>query len=101
MSIMPEYRAWITIPGLPIEPDEASFALASALDRDHGDLGPILGGSSEAVQVVLSTEAADPATAAGELHAAVVDSLRVAGLAHLYPSAIELELVDAHTSVAA
>jgi hypothetical protein len=98
---MPEYRAWITIPGLPIEPDHASLALHRALDRDHGELGPILGGDADGVQVVLSTNATDPAAAAGKLHAAVLHSLRVAGLEHLYPSAIELELADEHTSVAA
>jgi hypothetical protein len=98
---MPEYRAWITIPGLPIEPDDASIALHRVLDRDHGELGPILGGDAGGVKVVLSTTAPDPATAAGDLHAAVVDSLRVAGLEHLYPSEIELELVDEQTPVAA
>ncbi|HEX7300962.1 MAG TPA: hypothetical protein VF257_18340 [Solirubrobacteraceae bacterium] len=98
---MPEYRAWITIPGLPIEPDDASLALHRTLDRDHGELGPILGGDARGVQVVLSTTASDPAAAAGELHAAVVDSLRIAGLEHLYPSAIELEVVDEHTSAVA
>jgi hypothetical protein len=101
MSVMPEYRAWITIPGLPIEPDDASMTLHRVLDREHGDLGPILGGDAQGVKVVVSTAAPDPVTAAGELHAAVIDSLRIAGLKHLYPSAIELELVDEHAPVAA
>jgi hypothetical protein len=101
MRVMPEYRAWITIPGLPIDPDDASIELHRILDRDHGELGPILGGDAEGVQVVLSVNASDPAAAAGELHAAVVDSLRSAGLEHLYPSAIELEVVDEHAPVAA
>jgi hypothetical protein len=45
--------------------------------------------------------ASDPASTAGELHAAVVDSLRVAGLEQLYPSKVELELVDEQAPVVA
>jgi hypothetical protein len=98
---MPEYRAWITIPGLPIEPDDASIALHRVLDRDHSEFGPILGGDADGVQVILSMNAPDPASAVGEFHAAVVDSLRATGLDHLHPSKIELELLDDQAPVAA
>jgi hypothetical protein len=99
---MPEYRAWITIPGLAVDASDESqwMPLLDALRRDHDELGPILGGDAH-VQVVVATDAPDEASAAGELHAAVVDSLRAAGLEHLYPSALELQLVDADERAAA
>ena len=44
--------------------------------------------------VVLAIDAADEAAAAGAMSAAVVDSLHVSGLGHLYPAAVEVEPAD-------
>jgi hypothetical protein len=100
---MPEYRARVTIPGLPLTADDQHDALMDALVRDAGELGPVMTWTDDqsATIVILATDAPDEATAAGELLAAVIDSLRSAGLEHLYPTAVELEAVDDREPAAA
>jgi hypothetical protein len=77
-----------------VESDEAN-ALLSALEAEHGKLGPVLSGESPAsVDVILLADDADESQAAREMYDAVVDGLRAAGLGHLYPTAVEIESAD-------
>lgn len=88
------YRGYVTIPGLPAaEHDDRHDRLIDVLEREHPELGPILGGTAEGVQVVLSTDALGPAKAAGEFVSAVADALHDAALGDLYPGAVEVEPV--------
>jgi hypothetical protein len=93
---VPEYRARVTIPGLPLTADDQHNALMDVLVHDAGELGPVMTWTDDwsGTIVILATDAPDEATAAGEMLAAVVDSLRCAALEHLYPTALEMERVD-------
>lgn len=85
-----EYRAWITIPHLAVESGGAE-CLHDALQKHSGDLGPVLSGLSDGLQVVLAINSDHEADAARAMYDAVTDSLRAAGLADRYPTAIDLE----------
>lgn len=90
-----EYRATVTVQRPhPISPEEYSAVLA-ALERGHGELGPVGGGGSrDTVVFVLSTDHHDlPAHAAGEMIDAVIDALGNARLADAWPVKVELEAV--------
>jgi 2C-methyl-D-erythritol 2,4-cyclodiphosphate synthase len=88
---MPEFRAIITVAGLPVE-DEARWGrLATVLDRDHAEFGPVLSWDGGNLQVVLATEAPKAAQAAAELRSVVSNALAVAGLADVSATAVEVE----------
>lgn len=94
MSLM-EYRATIIVQSpQPISMDEYESVLA-ALERWHGDLGPVGGGGSHDTAVyVLSTDRWPMrGMAVKEMMEALLDALRYAGLADAWPSDIELEEV--------
>lgn len=87
-----EFRAWVTVPGITADSDTAGRLLDSLTDH-HGDLGPVLAGTAQGVQVVLATEVGDEAEAARALYSATADALRRIGLADCYPTAVEIEHV--------
>ena len=93
MTEMTEIRARITVPDLPCDDDEQWEPLAEALERDHGEYGPILAWERDDLVAVLSMAATDRAHAAQVLVGVVTDSLHQAGLGDRYPTAIELEEV--------
>jgi hypothetical protein len=90
-----EYRGWVTVASVDIESDEAE-RLLTVLQDHHGELGPVLSGARDGLQVIvaIAVDGEDEAMAAAELYAAVADGLRRADLGDRYPTAIELEPVD-------
>ena len=91
---MPEFRAHITVAGLPIRDTARWEPFRDALEREHANLGPILSWRTGVLVVALAADCDDQAEAAAVMIAAVTDSLRAAGLGALYPAVIELEPVD-------
>jgi hypothetical protein len=90
-----EFRGWIRVPGVHIESEEAE-RLLSTLERESGELGPVLSGASGgAVDVVLAVDSADEATAARRLFSATADAVTRAGLAGRYPTSVTIEPVEA------
>lgn len=87
-----EYRAWVTVPGITADSDPAEHLL-DALSHRYGELGPVLSGTTDGLQVVMATDAIDEHDAARELYAATSDALRAAGLSDHYPITIEVEIV--------
>jgi hypothetical protein len=51
-----EYRGWVPVAGLDVETDAAE-RLLTVLEQWHGDLGPVLGGTREGLEVVVDTNA--------------------------------------------
>lgn len=91
-----EFRSWITVPGLPHSAEQDHERLFEVLRRDFGKLGPVMSWAGEgwtATEIVLATDADDESMAAAEMVGAVASSLQGAGLGHLYPATIEIELV--------
>jgi hypothetical protein len=91
-----EYRATITVHRpRPISRDEYTAVLA-ALERSHGELGPVGGGGERDTAVfVMSSDRYDlPAPAAGEMIDAVVDALEDVGMADAWPVNLDLEVVE-------
>lgn len=88
-----EFRSWIRVPGLDIESDVAADLLDS-LTELHGDLGPVLGGAENGVEVVLATDKDEPVEAAEEMYIAVSECLQAIGQPSLFPTHVEIELVD-------
>ena len=54
MTEMTEIRARITVPDLPCDDEERWEPLADALERDHGEYGPILAWERDDLVAVLS-----------------------------------------------
>lgn len=102
MSTM-EYRAWLTIPGLPFSDEADHERLHRILDRDHGSYGPVMTWTDDgtATQIVLATDAADEAAAADELTSVVAQALHTADLGGLYPARVEIVPVTDGTVLAA
>jgi len=90
MTEMTEIRARITVPDLPCDDEQQWEPFADALERDHGDFGPILAWERDDLVTVLSMDATDRAHAAKVLVGVVTDSLQQAGLGDRYRTAIEL-----------
>ena len=93
MTEMTEIRARITVPDLPCDDEQQWEPFADALERDHGDFGPILAWERDDLVAVLSMDATDRAHGALVLVGAMIDPLHQAGLGDRYPTAIELEEV--------
>jgi hypothetical protein len=87
-----EFRASIHIPDLDIESDAAGDLL-TALERLHGDLGPVLDGGGKSLHVVLATDRPTVADAAAEMFAATVDGLSACGLGDRCPDRVAIEPV--------
>lgn len=92
-----ELRAWITVPGLPFDRDDAWVPVIKHLEQ-RNDYGAVIGWTDEGAQFVLSTDADDPAHAADILTHAVTDALRATGHGDLYPAGVEIEPADVATS---
>ncbi|MGH2923630.1 MAG: hypothetical protein ACRDKH_06335 [Solirubrobacterales bacterium] len=94
-----DYRAWITVPGIDIESDDAGFLL-DVLDERFGSFGPVLSGVRNGVEVVLSTGGANGEDRARALMlGAVTDALLFGGFAE-HPSGIRLERISGDVAVA-
>jgi hypothetical protein len=90
-----QHRAWITINDFPSAEDEAAWTpFTEALEHAASAYGPVLAWEGTNVgQVVMSADIDDRALFARECFDRVTLALQSAGLADLYPSAIELEPV--------
>ena len=86
-----EYRAFVTVPGLPFSQDAKWEPFIEALESVHGDLGPVLSWERGEATVMLATDAAEGAEAASTVVRAVADGLLAAGLGGHYPSNVALE----------
>jgi hypothetical protein len=97
-----EYRIFVEIPGVPLA-DEASWErLIGWLERNHGDLGPVISwDDSTTARITVATDAEDAAAAAEIASGAVSRALHATDLGALYPRAIEIEPVQAKEPVAA
>ena len=93
MIAMADYRAYIRVPGIDIEGDAAN-ELGDALNRHHGKLGPVLGGTREGIEVIVSLDRPTKSEAVTTMVAVVADSMIRVGLGDHYPTSIELEPVD-------
>lgn len=91
---MPEFRARIAVAGLDVEDEDRWMALADALERHHGEKGPVLGWDGDGLEVVFAVDAADETEAGTVMADAVADSLANAGLGELRPGRVEIELVE-------
>jgi hypothetical protein len=89
-----EYRGWITVPGIDVESDDAGNLL-QALEELHGSFGPVLSGTDEGVEVVLSVDEpdGDKAKARALMLGVVTDTLIFNGFGQ-HPSRIELERAE-------
>lgn len=91
-----EHRTWLTIPNIPFENESVWEPIITALERDHGDLGPVISFEADgSATIVVASDATDAANAARESVAAVVDTLRSVGRGDLYPAAVAVEVVAA------
>jgi hypothetical protein len=88
-----EYRAYVRENGIDIESDEA-MRLLNALEANARAMGPVLGGTSEGLEVVLASDTEGPGEAAAEACAAVAASLVGAGLKDLAPNGVEVEAAE-------
>jgi len=93
-----EYRIFVQIPGVPLA-DEASWErLIGWLERNHGDLGPVISwDDSTTARITVATDAEDAAAAAEIASGTVSHALHVTDLGALYPRAIEIEPVEARS----
>lgn len=94
-----EFRIHTTLPGLPVEDEEAWEPLIEDLERNHPEFGPVIGWNEGNAQIVLATDAADPAEASRTAMQIITDALRASGLGHLYAAEFEVEPAD-ETAVA-
>ncbi len=88
------FRAYITLPGLPVDDEAAWEPFIEALERDAGELGPVIGWRGSDAEVILAADAADEAAAAAIATAAVRSALDAVRSASSGPSRIELEPID-------
>lgn len=92
MSMPTEYRAWLTVPNLPLEAKDAWEPLIEHLEQHHPELGPIMGWATPAhARLMMAVDADNAAAASGLMTAAPIDSLQATGLGHLHPEHVELQ----------
>lgn len=98
-----EHRTWLTIPNLPFDDEQAWKPIITALEREHGDLGPGVSFEPDgsATIIIVADDTPDAAHAARGAVTAVVDTLRAVGRGDLYPIAVEVEVVSADEFTAA
>jgi hypothetical protein len=98
---MTEYRLWITVPDLPLgnlDDDQPWEPWLEFLERNHGDLGPVLTWDGEGGAIVIIALDADSEAHAVSTGVDVVsDALHRTGLSDRYPRLVEVEktLVEA------
>lgn len=97
-----EYRIFVQIPGVPLADEPSWERLIGWLERNHGDLGPVLSwDDSTTARITVATDAEDAAAAAEVASSAVSRALHATDLGALYPRAIEVESAEAKEPVAA
>ena len=90
-----EHRIWLTIPNLPFDDEQAWEPIITALEREHGELGPTISFEPDgSATIVVADDTPDAAHAARGAIAAVIDTLRAVGRDDLYPTAVEVEVVS-------
>jgi hypothetical protein len=91
-SAMPEYRVWITVPGVGRTEGGPWEPFIGELEQRHPELGPIMSWlGTERAQVIMSMDMPDRARAAERAMRAVFDALHSSDLGHLYPVACEVQ----------
>lgn len=92
-----EYRAHITIPGFPIDPEgDRALDLTRWID-EQTDMRPAMAvpvAEGQDATLTLATNAPDEAFATRRMVAAATRGLEALNLGHLYPTRIELEPVE-------
>ncbi len=85
---------WVKVPSLPHTEEWAVNAIVDALEKLHGDLGPVLTWEGDTMVVVLAAEKPDFAAAATTAIEAVRDALRDTGYDATHaPIGVEVEVV--------
>ena len=88
------YRAWINVPGLPVEQEDVWLPVIEHLERHPDDFGAVIGWeSADVAQFVMSTSSTGEADAAQVMFDAVCVALGEHGPAGSYPTSIEVETV--------
>lgn len=101
IPMMSEYRAWVTVPGLPFGAEDRWEPVIEKLERDAPDLGPVIGWTGDVAHFVVSADVDDPAELAERAVSAISRALRAAGHGDLYPAAFEVEAAEDEQLVAA
>ncbi len=97
-----EYRIFVLVPGVPLADESAWERLIGWLERNHGELGPVISwDDSTTARITVATNAEDAAAAAEMASSAVARALHAIDLGVLYPRAIEVEAVNATEPLAA
>lgn len=91
-----EYRAWITVPGLPLAHEAAWQPLIAHMESAYSEYGPVISWYDDGARIVLSADAPSETDAAQTLYDAVAESLRAVGLTERYPSAVAVEPAGDH-----
>ncbi|MCP9490251.1 MAG: hypothetical protein MSC31_10300 [Solirubrobacteraceae bacterium MAG38_C4-C5] len=90
-----EHRTWLTILNLPFDDEQAWEPIITALEREHGELGPTISFEPDgSATIVVADDTPDAAHAARGAVAVVIDALRAVGRGDLYPTAVEVALVS-------
>ena len=89
-----EFRAYLTIPNLSFQDEARWEPFIQALERDHPELGPVIGWGEAGAEVIIAMDSESEAAAARHGVDAVTQCLRAVGLGDLYPHGVEIELVE-------
>jgi hypothetical protein len=97
-----EFRIFVQILGVPVAEETSWERLIGWLERNHGDLGPVISwDDSTTARITVATDAEDAAAAAEVASGAVSRALHATDLGALYPRTIEVEPADTKQAVAA
>jgi len=98
-----EFRARITVDGVPYEKPGAWEPLIERLEAVAAEYGPVLTWSDDgrSAVIVMSTEAQTPARAALAFYTTVAETLQALGMAGAYPSSVKVEPADDRQPAAA
>lgn len=89
-----EYRVYLRIPGLSFADEGRWEPLIETLERDRGELGPVIGFDDGAAEVIVALDCESEAVAATKAVEVVAEALQAVGLAELYPRGVEVELAE-------
>lgn len=88
-----QYRVYLTIPNLPLEPEEAWEPLIETLERDAAELGPVIGWDGDDAHVIVAADAPDPTAATRIAVDALADARQRTGQQDRYSLRVEVEHV--------